>query len=51
MKHLLLTTIAAVVLVGSTSLHLSTNVEPNLELTKEGLLVDFESQAPYTGKQ
>ena len=51
MKHLLLTTIAAAVLVGSTSLHLNTNVEPNLELTKEGLLVDSESQAPYTGKQ
>ena len=51
MKHLLLTTIAAVVLVGCASLHLNTNVQPNLELTKEGLLVDSESQAPYTGKQ
>ena len=51
MKHLLLTTIAAVVLVGCASLHLNTNAEPNLELTKEGLLVDLESQAPYTGKQ
>ena len=51
MKHLLLTTIAAVVLVGCASLHLNTNAEPNLELTKEGLLVDLESQAPYSGKQ
>jgi len=51
MKHLLLTTIAAVVLVGCASLKQNTNVDPYLELTKEGLLVDPESQASYTGKQ
>jgi len=51
MKQLLITTIAVVGLAGCTSLHLNTNVEPNLELTKEDLLVDSDSQAPYTGKQ
>jgi len=40
MKHLLLTTIAAVLLVGCASLDLGTNVQPNLEVTKESLLVD-----------
>ena len=51
MKHLLLTTIAALVLVGCVSLNQDTNVEPNLELTSEGLLVDDQTQVPYTGKQ
>ena len=40
MKHLLLTAIAAVLLVGCASLDLDTNIQPNLEVAKESLLVD-----------
>ena len=40
MKHLLLTAIAVVLLVGCASLDLDTNIQPNLEVAKESLLVD-----------
>lgn len=37
--------------MGCASLDSSSKVQPNLELTKDGLLVEPESQAPYTGRQ
>ena len=47
----LITTIGTVLLVGCASLDSSSKVQPSLELTKDGLLVEPESQAPYTGRQ
>ena len=37
--------------MGCASLDSSSKVQPSLELTKDGLLVEPESQAPYTGRQ
>jgi len=47
----LITTIGIVLLVGCASLDSSSKVQPILELSKDGLLVEPESQAPYTGRQ
>ena len=47
----LITTITTALLVGCASLDSSSKVQPSLELTKDGLLVEPESQAPYTGRQ
>ena len=47
----LITTIGTALLVGCASLDSSSKVQPSLELTKDGLLVEPESQAPYTGRQ